>query len=50
MDITEMLLEASTAWPDPYDFMGFQECDDIERVVHDSGPLGRGVLFDAVST
>ncbi|CAE7426276.1 unnamed protein product [Symbiodinium microadriaticum] len=30
-------LIASTAWPDPYDFMGFQECDDIERVVHDAG-------------
>ena len=30
--------KASTAWPDPYDFMGFQECDDIERVVRDAGP------------
>ena len=31
------LNKASSSWPDPYDVMGFQECDSIERVITDAG-------------
>lgn len=30
-------LIASSGWPEPYDVMGFQECDNIERIVQDAG-------------
>lgn len=30
-------LIASSGWPEPCDVMGFQECDNIERIVQDAG-------------
>ncbi|CAE8619105.1 unnamed protein product [Polarella glacialis] len=30
-------LIAASGWPEPYDVMGFQECDDVARVVTDAG-------------
>lgn len=30
-------LVASTGWPNPFDFMAFQECEDVQRVLRDGG-------------
>eukprot|EP00931_Biecheleriopsis_adriatica_P067753 TRINITY_DN4181_c0_g1_i1.p1 TRINITY_DN4181_c0_g1~~TRINITY_DN4181_c0_g1_i1.p1 ORF type:complete len:364 (+),score=44.17 TRINITY_DN4181_c0_g1_i1:97-1092(+) len=30
-------LISATGWPEPYDIMGFQECDDVTRIITDAG-------------
>lgn len=38
-------LIAAANRPDVYDFMGFQECDDVNRVLRDSGLTGTHAAF-----
>ena len=42
---THCSCKASSSWPEPYDVMGFQECDNIERIITDAGPRGSSCFW-----